>query len=97
MTPLLVTLLAWALTFAIRYAGLSLHALRLTPFWLAFLRFVPISVFSALVVPDVTGARDWPLRALACALAALTLWRVGALWLGLLVGLGAYLLLRWLA
>lgn len=94
MSALAVILLAWAITFAIRYAGLSLHGIRLSPFWLAFLRFVPISVFAALVVPDVAGARDWPVRLIACALAALVLWRLRALWLGLVVGLGAYVLLR---
>lgn len=94
MSALPVILLAWAITFAFRYAGLSLHGLRLPPFWLAFLRFVPISVFAALVVPDVVRAPDWPWRLIACALSALVLWRFRALWLGLLVGFGAYLLLR---
>ena len=97
MSALGVIALCWALTFAVRYAGLSLHGLKLSPFWLAFLRFVPVSVFAALVVPDVAGARDWPLRVIACALAALALWRFKALWLGLLVGLCAYLIGRWLA
>ena len=96
MTPFLTMLGMWAVTFAARYLGLSLGTLKLPPFWLAFLRFVPISVFAALVVPDIAHAPDVLRRTLAAALAALLMWRTRQLALGILGGFAGYWLLRWL-
>ncbi len=87
-----------AITYATRYVGLRLTALKLPPFWLAFLRFVPVSVFAALIAPALagTGSEGVP-RVLAAVLAALLIWRSRQLWLGLLVGMAAFWLLRsWL-
>ena len=70
MSTFLTMLGMWAVTYAARLAGLSLGGVRLSPFWLAFLRFVPISVFAALIVPDIAGSSDWPQKLLACAVAA---------------------------
>ena len=62
MSPLPIILLMWLATYPARLLGLSLGSLRLPPFWLAFLRFVPVSVFAALIVPDVLGSPEWPRR-----------------------------------
>lgn len=95
MSDTLVILGMAAITYATRYAGLRLTALRLPPFWLAFLRFVPISVFTALIAPALTGSGGEGLpRILAAVLAALLIWRSRQLWLGLLAGMGAFWLLR---
>lgn len=96
MTPLLTMLGMWAVTFASRYLGLSLGGLRLPPFWLAFLRFVPISVFAALVVPDIASAPDALRRAVAALLCALLIWRTRQLAVGILCGFAGYWVLRWL-
>jgi branched-subunit amino acid transport protein len=85
----------WAVTLASRYLGLSMGGLKLAPFWLAFLRYVPISVFAALVVPDIAGAPDATRRALAAGLAALLMWRTRQLAVGILGGFAGYWLLRW--
>lgn len=90
MHPFLTMLGMWAVTLASRYLGLSLGGVRLPPFWLAFLRFVPISVFAALVVPDIASAPD------ALLLCALLIWRTWQLALGILGGFAGYWLLRWL-
>ena len=84
----------WAVTYAARLAGLNLGHLRLSPFWLAFLRFVPISVFAALIVPDIATSADWPKQLLACAVAAFLFWRTRALAWGILGGFAVYWVLR---
>jgi len=96
VNALLTILGMWAVTLASRFLGLSLGGLRLPPFWLAFLRFVPISVFAALVVPDVANAPDVLRRTLAALLCALLIWRTRQLALGILGGFAGYWALRWL-
>lgn len=90
MSPTLTILLMWAVTYPARLLGLSLGRLHLPPFWLAFLRFVPVSVFAALVVPDVLGSPEWARRLVACAAGGVLMWRSGHLGLGLLGGFAAY-------
>lgn len=90
MSPLAVILLMWAVTYPARLLGLSLGRLRLPPFWLAFLRFVPVSVFAALIVPDVLGSPEWARRLAGCAVGGLLMWRTRQLALGILGGFGAY-------
>ena len=85
-------------TYGPRLAGFALSGVRLPSFWLRFLHFVPITVFAARIVPALPG--DAPsddetgVRLVAAALAALALWRVGRLWLGIAVGMGSFWLLR---
>ena len=68
---------------------------RVAPFWLRFLRFVPISVFGALIVPALPGASgEAPIRLVAAGLAALAIWRFRSLWLGIVIGMGGFWLLR---
>ncbi|MFT2720219.1 AzlD domain-containing protein [Deinococcus sp. A31D244] len=90
MSGWLVIGLMWAVTYPARLLGLSLGRLNLPPFWLAFLRFVPVSVFAALVVPDVLGSPEWPRRIVAALAGGLLMWRSRNLALGILGGFAAY-------
>jgi branched-subunit amino acid transport protein len=91
----IVTIFLMALvTYLPRLAGLSLARLTLPPFWTRFLRFVPVAVFAALIAPALPSADETPIRLVAAATAALVLWRVRALWLGLLVGMVVFWGLR---
>ena len=90
MSTLLIIGLMWAVTYPMRWLGLGLGGLHLPPFWLAFLRFVPISVFAALVVPDVLGSPEWARRLIACAVGGGLMWRTRSLGLGILGGFAAY-------
>jgi branched-subunit amino acid transport protein len=83
-----------AVTFGSRLAGLLVR-LRLPPFWLRFLHFVPISVFAALVTPSLQGSRgEGGIRLAAAALAGLAAWRTRQLALAIAVGMAAFWLLR---
>ncbi len=83
-----------AVTFGSRLAGLTLQ-MRLPPFWLRFLHFVPIAVFAALVTPSLGGSRgEGGIRVAAAALSALVAWRTRQLALAIAVGMAAFWLLR---
>jgi branched-subunit amino acid transport protein len=83
-----------AVTFGSRLAGLLVR-MRLPPFWLRFLHFVPISVFAALVTPSLQGSRgEGGIRLAAAALAGLAAWRTRQLGLAIAVGMAAFWLLR---
>lgn len=98
MSPLLVILGMAAVTYGPRLLGLWLAGTPLRGFWRRFLHFVPVSVFAALIVPALpspTGdARETWVRLLAALVAAAVFWRLRRLWLGLLVGMGVFWLLR---
>jgi len=87
-----------ALTYGIRLWGLLLPGARPTGYAGRFLELIPIAVFAALVVTGLPGSNlsdsAWRLAA-AGATGALVWWR-GSFALGLLVGLGTYLAVRWL-
>ena len=94
MSFALVVLGMLAVTFGSRLVGLSLRT-PLPPFWVRFLRFVPVAVFAALVTPNLAGDRgEWPERLVAALLAALAAWRTRQLWVGILGGMLAFWLLR---
>jgi branched-subunit amino acid transport protein len=81
-------------TFGSRLAGLLVR-MRLPPFWLRFLHFVPISVFAALVTPSLQGSRgEGGIRIAAAALATAVAWRTRQLALTIAVGMAAFWLLR---
>jgi branched-subunit amino acid transport protein len=83
-----------AVTFGSRLTGL-LFRMRLPPFWLRFLHFVPISVFAALVTPSLEGSRgEGGIRVAAAAFAGAVAWRTRHLALTIAVGLAAFWLLR---
>ncbi|WP_412028997.1 AzlD domain-containing protein [Deinococcus yunweiensis] len=90
MSPLLVIALMWAVTYPVRWLGLRLGGVQLPPFWLAFLRYVPVSVFAALVVPEIAGSPEWARRVVGCVLGAALMWRTQNLAAGILGGFAAY-------
>ncbi|AXG99122.1 AzlD domain-containing protein [Deinococcus wulumuqiensis] len=94
MSTTVILLLMWAVTYPMRLLGLSLGGVRLPPFWLNFLKFVPVSVFAALVVPDVLGSPEWTWRLPAALVAGLLIWRTRNLGAGILAGFAAYWLVR---
>ncbi len=95
MSPVVVILGMAMLTYGTRLAGLALVGVAVPGFWLRFLRFVPIAVFAALVVPALPGDRgEWLVRFVAAVLAGAATWRTRKLWVGILVGMVCFWLLR---
>ncbi len=95
MSSIVVILGMAAITYATRIAGFVLVNIEVPPFWLRFLHFVPIAVFAALVVPALPSQQgEWGLRLVAAALAALAIWHTKKLWVGILVGMAVFWLLR---
>lgn len=85
-----------AVTFGSRLAGLLVR-MRLPPFWLRFLHFVPISVFAALVTPALQGPRgEGEIRFVAAVLAVVVAWRTRHLAFTIAVGMTAFWLLRFI-
>jgi branched-subunit amino acid transport protein len=83
-----------AVTFGSRLAGLLVR-MRLRPFWLRFLHFVPIAVFAALITPSLEGSRgEGGIRVAAAALAAVVAWRTRHLAATIAVGIATFWLLR---
>jgi branched-subunit amino acid transport protein len=83
-----------AVTFGSRLIGLWMRA-PLPAFWMRFLRFVPVSVFAALIVPNLAGDRgEGPVRYLAAGIAALIAWKSKQLWAAILAGMVAFWVLR---
>ena len=83
-----------AVTFGSRLAGLTMR-MRLPPFWLRFLHFVPIAVFAALVTPSLQGSRgEGGIRVAAAVLAGVVAGRTRQLALAIAVGMAAFWLLR---
>ncbi len=93
---LVITAMA-VVTFIPRYLGMRLAGREVPPFWLRFFRFVPVAVFPALIAPELVAVpAEIPVRLAAFVLAGLVLLRWRTLWLGLLTGMVAFWLLRWL-
>jgi branched-subunit amino acid transport protein len=83
-----------AVTFGSRLAGLFVSA-PLPPFWLRFMRFVPIAVFAALVTPSIAGDKGETLeRVIAAVICGALALRTKQLWIGLFAGMAAFWLLR---
>ena len=84
----------FAVTFGSRLIGLCLRA-PLPQFWMRFLRFVPVSVFAALVAPNLAGDRgEWLVRYLAAGTAAFVAWKSKQLWAAILSGMVLFWVLR---
>lgn len=83
-----------AVTFGSRLAGLMLRR-ELPPFGLAFLHFVPIAVFAALVTPSLLGERgEGEVRSVAALVTAVAAWRSKNLAVALAAGLATFWLAR---
>lgn len=97
--PATVLLMALA-TYALRLAGFLLPTRRLAPFWTAWLRYVPVTVFAALIATSApgTGPTDTGARVLALGLGACLLLRRVPLGASALLALAPYVLWRlWVA
>jgi len=87
-------LAAAAVVYACRLSGFLVTPGDAPHWWQAYLRFVPISVFSALIVPSMM--RDPELlgiKVVAFAVAALVIWKTRRFEVSILSGLGALWLL----
>ncbi len=87
-------------TYATRALAVFLLARRLTPAVERFLGHIPAAVFAALVAPPLLapgGAFAPGLPAAAAIPAAAVAWRTGQVLPTILVGMGSYWLIRWLA
>lgn len=101
-TALWLTILAiGVLTFGIRLSFIALtDRIALPPFALRVLRFVPVAVLTAIIVPELvlpSGALDLSLnnaRLIAGALAVVVAWRTRNIALTLVVGMVALWLLQ---
>jgi branched-subunit amino acid transport protein len=87
-------------TFMIRYPILALIGRVTLPGWMIeALRYVPLAVLTAIIVPAVFILQDGTFslvnsRVAACLVAALVMWRSKSLLLTIVVGMAAYLLLQ---
>ena len=81
-------------TFGSRLAGMLLST-PLPPFWTRFVRFVPIAVFTALIIPSLEGTNNQGLpRLLGAILCGFLAWRTKQLWIGLFAGMLGFWVLR---
>jgi branched-subunit amino acid transport protein len=97
MNPTVTILLMALVTYLPRLAGFILSSRNVSPFWLRFFRFVPTTVFAAIIFPALPGSSsEMTIRLFAAALAAVAIWRLKSLWIGIVVGMGAFWVLRYL-
>jgi branched-subunit amino acid transport protein len=93
-TALVIVSMA-VVTYALRFGGLWLAKMRFPPFLLRVLYAVPLAVFAALIVSTLAGEHgEGGLRLVAASCAGLAVWRLQRLWVGILVGMGMFWLLR---
>ena len=85
-----------AAMYLLRSGGLVLASFWATPAPLTrALRFVPLSVFAALLIPALPGQEgEWMVRLVAGGCAGLVIWRTRRVAAGMLVGLITFWLLR---
>jgi branched-subunit amino acid transport protein len=75
------------LLYLCRLSGFTLQSVQPSPFWENFLRFIPISVFTALVVSALYQETDTSgVKIVALAAAGLVIWRTRRFTLSVLVG-----------
>jgi branched-subunit amino acid transport protein len=91
---LLIAVIA-ALTYLTRIAGFVVGNRPIPPRLDRFLSYVPVSVFAALVVPNVAPiGRDVPARVAAVILTAVVAFRVRQLWAGIGAGMVCFWMIR---
>lgn len=87
--------LAVGVTYATRIAGLLLGARDIPPYVDRVLGYVPLGAFTAIVVLGLTDAADQlSARVAAMVAAGLIAWRLGILWVALVVGFAVFTVLR---
>jgi branched-subunit amino acid transport protein len=93
-TVLLIVGMA-AATYALRFSGMALSQRAMPPGFLRLLRFVPLGVFTSLIVLALPGTQgEGDIRVVAALCAGVALWRWRQPWVGLLVGMTVAWLLR---
>ncbi len=87
--------LSAGITYATRILGLTLGARDIPPYVDRVLGYVPLGAFTAIVALGLTDAGgQLTARAVAMVAAGLVAWRVGSLWMALVVGFGLFTALR---
>lgn len=88
MNTFLLIILITLLIYACRLSGFIVQP-KQTPQWLqTYLHFVPIAVFSALIVPSVLREAELlPLEFIALAIAGLSMWKLRRFDLSIFLGL----------
>lgn len=88
-------LAAALVTYATRIAGFRLAQRQLPAVFGRLLTYIPVSIFAALIAPDLgLGTIEAPARLLGVAVAALAVWRTRQLWAGLAAGMLIFWLVR---
>jgi branched-subunit amino acid transport protein len=88
MNPLLLFLVVTVAAFLLRLAGLTMEIPQLSTVWEQLFRFVPISIFTALIVSSLYASPDLRnLKILALVVAGAVAWRTRQMGLSILVGL----------
>ena len=81
--------------YLLRLAGLSLPAVTIPPDWERALRFIPVSLISALIVISLAGTNRTSWEGVAAvAIGAAIVFRTGKMWACIACGLVAFWLLR---
>jgi branched-subunit amino acid transport protein len=83
------------LTYLTRVSGFLIGRRAIPPVLDRFLSYVPVAVFAALVVPNVSpSGQNVPARVVAVILAALVAYRVRYLWASIGAGMAIFWLIR---
>ena len=94
MNVIYVLIATAVIIYLCRYSGFTLTRLAASTRLARFLHFVPIAIFSALIVPSLTI--ESPLlgrKLIALIVAGAVIWRTRHFGLGIIVGLGLFWLL----
>jgi branched-subunit amino acid transport protein len=90
----LFLLTATAVIYVVRISGFMLKTTTISPFWVQFLRFVPIAVFTAFVVSALYHDTSFLSgKMIAFAIAGVSLWRTKQFGLSVIIGLAIMFLL----
>jgi branched-subunit amino acid transport protein len=83
-------------TFGLRVSGLALGGVRIPASWERAWRYLPLALLSALIALSLTGreTNETGTRVVALVVAAVVTYRLRHLWVCIVVGMAAYLLLR---
>lgn len=95
MSIILTLVLMALVTYGPRLAGFALSGRSVSSFWRRFLNFVPVAVFAALITPALPGdSGEVEVRLVSAIIASFVIWYRRSLWLGIVVGMSAFWLLR---